>query len=134
MKAGPIIRPYAVREFGWGAAKPIGPRGPGAAGWYDPKVNLLPRAVLLCAVPLFAQVPNPATAEIKANYTKHEYAIAMRDGKKLFTSVYAPKDRSKRYPILMSRTPYSVRPYGIDQYRAALGPSDHFRRAGYIFV
>ena len=85
-------------------------------------------------MPLFAQVPNPATAEIKANYTKHEYAIAMRDGKKLFTSVYAPKDRSKRYPLLMSRTPYSVRPYGIDQYRAALGPSDHFRRAGYIFV
>jgi putative CocE/NonD family hydrolase len=58
----------------------------------------------------------------------------MRDGVKLFTSVYAPKDQSGKYPMLMSRTPYSVRPYGADQYRASLGPSDHFRKAGYIFV
>ncbi len=77
--------------------------------------------------------PDPAV-EVRAKYTKYEYRVPMRDGVKLFTSVYAPKDQSRKYPMMMSRTPYSVRPYGIDQYRAALGPSDHFRKAGYIFV
>ncbi len=58
----------------------------------------------------------------------------MRDGKKLFTSVYVPKDASQPYPILMDRTPYSVAPYGEDQYKPALGPSDEFEKSGYIFV
>ena len=39
---------------------------------------------------------------------------------KLFTSVYLPKDRAQSYPLLMERTPYSVGPYGIDQYRPQL--------------
>src|SRR6202040_1895680 len=52
----------------------------------------------------------------KTHYTKYEYRIPMRDGKRLFTSVYVPKDASQPYPILMSRTPYSARPYGADQY------------------
>src|SRR5712692_2665364 len=71
---------------------------------------------------------------IKANYTKYEYRIAMRDGVRLFTSVYVPKDDSKAYPFLINRTPYSVAPYGVDQYRTQLGPSPDFDKAGYIFV
>jgi putative CocE/NonD family hydrolase len=71
---------------------------------------------------------------IKANYTKYEYQIAMRDGKKLFTSVYVPKDDSQRWPIMFDRTPYSVAPYGIDNYRAAMGPSEKFVREKFIFV
>jgi putative CocE/NonD family hydrolase len=71
---------------------------------------------------------------VKAKYTKYEFKIPMRDGKKLFTSVYAPKDTSQTYPILMTRTPYTCRPYGVDQYRHDLGPSNHFTKAGYIFV
>lgn len=71
---------------------------------------------------------------IKANYTKHEFRIPMRDGKRLFTSVYVPKDSSRAYPILMTRTPYNVKPYGVDQYRNDLGPSPLFGKAGYIFV
>ncbi len=58
----------------------------------------------------------------------------MRDGKRLFTAVYAPKDTSRTYPFLMTRTPYSVSPYGADRYRRALGPSDEFEKSGYIFV
>ena len=54
---------------------------------------------------------------VRANYTKYEYRIAMRDGKKLFTSVYVPKDASEKWPIMFDRTPYSVAPYGIDNYR-----------------
>ena len=58
----------------------------------------------------------------------------MRDGVKLFTSVYVPKDRSQSYPILMERTPYSVAPYGVDNYRPVPGPSEAFTKEGFIFV
>jgi hypothetical protein len=58
----------------------------------------------------------------------------MRDGVKLFTSVYVPKDTARQYPILVTRTPYSVSPYGVDNYRSSLGPSERFAREGYIFV
>jgi putative CocE/NonD family hydrolase len=59
----------------------------------------------------------------------------MRDGKRLFTSVYVPKDAAGGpYPFLMDRTPYSVGPYGEDEYPRQLGPSEEFQKAGYIFV
>jgi putative CocE/NonD family hydrolase len=73
-------------------------------------------------------------AYVKDNYTKFEYQVPMRDGKKLFTSVYVPKDQSKKYPFMMDRTPYNVAPYGADKYRSNLGPSSLFLRDGYIFV
>jgi hypothetical protein len=76
----------------------------------------------------------PKEDYVKAHYTKYEYRIPMRDGKKLFTSVYVPKDDSQKYPILMDRTPYSVGPYGEDAYKKSLGPSEEFQKAGYIFV
>ncbi len=76
----------------------------------------------------------PKEDYVKAHYTKYEYRIPMRDGKRLFTSVYTPKDSTQPYPILMDRTPYSVSPYGEDQYKSRLGPSDEFEKAGYIFV
>src|SRR5579863_5479298 len=81
-----------------------------------------------------AKAEAPKEDYVKAHYTKYEYRIPMRDGKKLFTSVYVPKDASQSYPILMDRTPYSVSPYGEDQYKKTLGPSDEFEKAGYIFV
>ena len=48
----------------------------------------------------------------KNNYTKIERMITMRDGIKLFTAIYIPKDSSEKYPFLMVRTPYSCAPYG----------------------
>ena len=71
---------------------------------------------------------------IQAHYTKYEYRIAMRDGAKLFTSVYIPKDASQKYPIMLDRTPYSVSPYGVDTYKSSLGPSEKFAKEGFIFV
>ena len=71
---------------------------------------------------------------IKAHYTKHEFKIPMRDGVRLFTSVYVPKEDSKSYPILLNRTPYSVRPYGVDQSKTDLGPNALFGSSGYIFA
>src|SRR6201996_456771 len=89
---------------------------------------------MLSAFCSYAQ-PNTSDAEyVKANYQKYEYQIPMRDGKKLFTSVYVPKDQSKKYPIMMDRTPYSVGPYGPDAYKGSLGPSSLFLHDGYIFV
>lgn len=73
-------------------------------------------------------------AYIKAHYTKSEHLIPMRDGIRLFTAVYAPKDRLQTYPLLLNRTPYSLRPYGVDQYRGSLGHGDAYMREGFIFV
>lgn len=71
---------------------------------------------------------------IKSVYTKFEYRIPMRDGVKLYTVVYIPKDDSQTYPILLRRTPYGVGPYGPDHYQPGIGPSPQFEKAGYIFV
>ena len=72
---------------------------------------------------------------VRAHYTKYEYRIPMRDGKRLFTSVYVPKEQAGGpYPFLINRTPYSVAPYGEDQYPRRLGPSEEFEKSGYIFV
>jgi len=58
----------------------------------------------------------------------------MRDGARLYTTVYVPKDTSQKYPFLLTRTPYSIAPYGVDNYRTSLGPSEHFEKEGFIFV
>ena len=81
------------------------------------------------------EIPVPTNEYVRAHYTKYEFRIAMRDGKRLFTAVYVPKDAAAGpYPFLMDRTPYSVAPYGEDQYPMHLGPSEEFEKGGYIFV
>ena len=100
-------------------------------------------AALLAACFLWGQATPPADAQkaanerrdyIKAHYTKHEFPIPMRDGVRLFTSIYAPKNEGEKYPILLNRTPYTVAPYGDDNYRTNLGPSEKFFREGFVFV
>lgn len=71
---------------------------------------------------------------VKDHYTKTETYITMRDSVKLFTTIYAPKDTSKKYPILLQRTPYSVRPYDADTYRRTIGPNKHLMEEGNIIV
>lgn len=79
---------------------------------------------------------DPRADFIRANYSKSEVRIRMRDGVELFTSIYAPNDPdpTKSYPILLSRTPYSVGPYGVSSYKTRLGPSPEFEKNRYIFV
>lgn len=75
------------------------------------------------------------SAWIRDNYVKKELYIPMRDGVKLFTSVYMPKDATEKHPILMSRTPYSCAPYGENNWRPFW--NNHWRyymREGYIIV
>ncbi|MEM8999672.1 MAG: CocE/NonD family hydrolase [Bacteroidota bacterium] len=71
---------------------------------------------------------------VEDHYTKKEVAIEMRDGVKLHTTIYSPKDISKEYPILMQRTPYSSRPYGEGQFRKQIGPNLHLMKEGNIIV
>ncbi len=98
----------------------------------------LPVSFALGQPPARSTQPNAVNAAfIRENYSKFEYRIPMRDGVKLFTSVYIPKDvwsDGKSYPIMLQRTPYNVKPYGADQYRENLGPSEFFAREKFIFV
>ncbi|MFC4635651.1 CocE/NonD family hydrolase [Dokdonia ponticola] len=82
----------------------------------------------------FAKVYTQETYDVKAHYNKQEVAIEMRDGIKLHTTIYSPKDTSKTYPIVMQRTPYSCRPYGEDQFRSKIGPNKYMMEDGYIIV
>jgi putative CocE/NonD family hydrolase len=96
------------------------------------------RSIAFCLLFLpasaFAQARIDPAKYVRENFTKQEHLVPMRDGVRLFTSVYAPKDAMRKYPILMTRTPYSVKPYGKDKYRDSLGPTRAFDTEGYIFV
>jgi uncharacterized protein len=87
---------------------------------------LLPQVLLLLSA-----VFTPTEYDFRAHYTKNEVRISMRDGIHLFTIIYSPKDTSKTYPILLTRTPYSVAPYGPDQYPEN---RSQFAQGGYILV
>ena len=72
---------------------------------------------------------------LEENYNKKEYRIEMRDGIKLFTAVYSPKDTSIKYPIIIWRTPYSVGPYGEDKFSTYRRYTwEHFIEEKYIIV
>jgi len=98
------------------------------------KLIFLAFAISVLCFSALAQPGGGDAAYVKENYTKYEYQVSMRDGVKLFISVYVPKDTSKKYPIMMDRTPYSVAPYGLDKYKNSLGPSPLFLHDKYIFV
>jgi uncharacterized protein len=90
-------------------------------------------AILMCAA-TGAAAPSAELAYLREHYTKYEYNIPMRDGVHLFTAVYVPKDSNKRYPILLSRTPYSVKPYGEDVSPNPSGPLNYYAKEGFIFA
>ena len=71
---------------------------------------------------------------VKENYDKLETNITMRDGVKLYTVIYSPKDGSQQYPFLMERTPYSAGPYGSENFPRAIGPNEGLMKEQYIFV
>lgn len=93
-------------------------------------------SVTLMLISFVASAQNSDEPFIRENYTKSEYDIPVRDGVKLHTIVYSPKDASaeKKYPFLMQRTCYSVAPYGKDAYPPRLGPSPALMRDKFIFV
>lgn len=80
------------------------------------------------------QISTDDSVYIREHYTKVERQVVMRDGVKLFTIIYSPKDTTRKYPMMFNRTPYSAGPYGPDEYKVTLGPSMLFAKEGYIFV
>ena len=96
------------------------------------KTSLFTVIFLFLIAPISAQTESQF--EVKEHYTKMEVDIPMRDGVKLHTTIYSPKDTSQEYPILMQRTPYSSRPYGEDQFRSKIGPNEILMKEGNIIV
>ena len=88
-------------------------------------------AALLFSFAAFAQNDNNF---VKDNFTKIDTVIVMRDGIKLKTIIYVPKDESQQYPILLERTPYSSGPYGSDKYARNIGPNSSLMKEKYIFA
>ena len=89
---------------------------------------------ILLLLPVLAEAQNADSTWLVNNYSKKEVSISMRDGVKLFTSIYIPKDQTEKHPVLLTRTPYSVAPYG-----QAFKPYWHsymmrYCREGYILV
>ncbi len=96
-------------------------------------------AAVCVSIVILAQEDKPGAPpkyDVPAHYTKYEYRIPARDGARLFTAVYVPKDAgpANPYPMLMLRTPYGIAPYGEDHYPHLLGPAEEFEKAGFIFV
>ncbi len=89
--------------------------------------------LVYCPSSFAQEVANPAKY-IRENFTRQDYRIPMRDGVRLYTIVYSPKEGSKKYPLLMLRTPYGIGPYDEGKLRGSLGPNKHFLTEGYIFV
>ena len=93
---------------------------------------------LLCfllAIPFWSIAQNSDSTWVVNNYTKKEVMIPMRDGVKLFTTIYTPKDVSEKHPILITRTPYSCAPYGESNFTAIWNsPRKYFFKENYIYV
>jgi predicted acyl esterase len=83
---------------------------------------------------LYAATGLQAQSFVKEHYDKKEVRIPMRDGVKLYTIIYTPKDSSRNYPVLMERTPYSAGPYGKENLARSIGPNENLMKSGYIFV
>lgn len=103
------------------------------------KVFLL--LLLICTLASSAQTENPYpyspsqdSLYIRENYDKAEYMVPMRDGVKLFTQLYIPKDRSVKHPFILNRTPYSCSPYGAEKPRFRISPNPFMIRDNYIVV
>jgi len=90
---------------------------------------------LLFMISFFAGAENADSTWILNNYVKQEKYITMRDGVRLFTSIYIPKDNTEKHPVLITRTPYSCAPYGEKNFRNYWG--NHYAayfRENYIVV
>ncbi len=104
------------------------------------KIHLSKAILVLLLITVLFSCKKTTTSEeqennyAQENYDKIETTITMRDSVQLFTTIYSPKDASKKYPILLQRTPYSCQPYGADTYRNDIGPNKHLMKEGNIIV
>jgi len=95
---------------------------------------LLHLVLLFLASNILAQGNSLDSTWVLDNYTKLEKMIPMRDGVKLFTAIYVPKDQTEKHPILIKRTPYSAKPYGREYFDFWNNYLRNYLREGYIMV
>lgn len=100
------------------------------------KISLLSRTTICFIVVLLlnSTLVGQEALSIRDHYDKAEVFIPMRDDVKLYTQVVTPKDQSQKYPVLLFRTPYSIRDYGPEISRQVLGPNELYAPEGFIFV
>jgi uncharacterized protein len=91
-------------------------------------------ALIFVSAFLTAAYPQEESNSLKKLYSKKEVYIPMRDGAQLYTAIYSPRDTSVKYPILMVKTPYGIKPYGKDNFPEHIGPSEYLEKEKYIFV
>jgi uncharacterized protein len=84
-----------------------------------------PLILLLVAAPLYAQAP------ADSRFDRTEAMVPMRDGVKLFTRVYVPKEAKEPLPILLLRTPYGIDGRAERQFRVYLRD---LVEDGYVFA
>ncbi len=103
---------------------------------------MLRKIAALCVLAASAGAAGPAVLaaqqspfDFRAHYTKQEVMIPMRDGVRLFTSIYVPKDTTQAHPFVMTRTPYSSAPYGADSFPRGLDHiTEAYARENFIIV
>jgi len=78
--------------------------------------------------------PQGSPAALREKYEKQEVYITMRDGVKLFTSIYTPKNKSVTHPILLNRTPYNIEPGGESYFNYFFRLYTRYTDAEYIMV
>jgi uncharacterized protein len=90
-------------------------------------LSILTIAAFICATSFQAHTQQPVTPAFDVQIAM----IPMRDGVKLNTSIFVPKDARGALPIMLERTPYgapdSPRPLGNDRFKELVAD-------GYIFV
>jgi putative CocE/NonD family hydrolase len=91
---------------------------------------------LVLLLPLFvtAKDNKADSAWFARNYTKVSKLIPMRDGVRLYTTIYTPRNNSEKHPIMMIRTPYSVAPYDKGFSKISDRYYMSYLRENYIFV
>ena len=90
--------------------------------------------ILILNVPLFSLICSQTNSLLKQKYDKQEVYITMRDGVRLFTSVYTPKNTSVQHPILLNRTPYNIEPGGPDSFNFFIQLYRRYTEDEYIMV
>jgi uncharacterized protein len=99
------------------------------------KVKSSIQLALLYIITAFPEYSYSLSAAVsKQRYDKQEVYITMRDGVRLFTSIYTPKNNSVKHPVLLNRTPYDIEPGGPDDFSFSMKVYSRYAEDEYIMV
>jgi putative CocE/NonD family hydrolase len=92
-----------------------------------------PVILILALTPLFCAAQQLPPADYSPVFDKTDVMIATRDGVKLHTEIYVPKNATGPLPIILERTPYGLSD-DDKGYSRKLARFDEMIREGYILV